>query len=517
MKLAAFLLALALPASAHAALTVKNGGGDGALRTSRVSFTTGDTGSTAPIPNVCSSWRASFVAGTGGVANVYALQSSTQAVTSGTLLTTFSSSAAEVTEIETAWPYIAVNIGTAPSGNTTATLYLYCVWEGAGGLKTWFGALNLADPRMRSAVNQATWEWHHWAVDDIRPEYNAFFPVEANDWQSSYNPTTGSCVVGAESPGNILFIYDFSGGETCASAAGGGGDFGLLCKCGDLDGMTYGGVDMSQEPQSFYWVTAVQDGGGGLGQQAALYNTDLINAAYAKPMLRLDMYDADSCVTIESVNKPVTFQSRDQPVLYVEITPWNWNAQFPEMVNAVENTIAFTGWKIDSVGAVTPGFNHYVDPAVSGTATLIEADLSEAFGFLWVDSKWYMVWIADGAIAQADLILDPVATYGSMLAYLNDHMGGSVAFMVQTDVDDVYGGRKRGAYQVTNENDSTNWHSQFKSFTMGTGGSPETGFNNSGGVGQTFHRVVSACMKSAYTPILNPSGRWFVNQMDIIK
>lgn len=374
---------------------------------------------------------------------------------------------------------------------------------GGGGMTTWFNALQLTDPKMTSAINQATYEWHHWSVKDMRTfETESFVQIDVNDWAFA----NGNCIQGL-GVGGTQFIYDSNGG--CAA---GGGTIGTPCKCTETSGSKYGlrAAAETGDPVPHMWTTALT---GGPVTGIAGYSTDIRFVGYPRPMLRLDFQGADECATAEEVTKSLVFQPRDNPVAYIEATLWNWTASSPFMVANVADTIVFVGWKKDDVVASTPGFDLYIDPAVAGVNALLEAALVDAFGMMWVDSKWHAVWVKDGVI-YSDVILDPVVVYGTLDNYLSLHMGGSTAFFVQTDIDNKSSGRKRGAYQVTDTTDSTNWHSNFNPFSMGVLGSPDSGFQDAGGQAQFWHRIVTACTKTGSATVL---GRFFVSQMDIIK
>ena len=406
-----------------------------------------------------------------------------------------------------AGPYARIDVVAPTQGGDTARVTLDCVRNigrgPGGGGGDWFStALTLADPNMSSAINQATYEWHHWSMKDIRPE--PFVLLDFNNWAFFDSVCTPGTAAGI-----IQFIYD----TNACTAGGGGGSSGNVCLCGDSGGVAYVVQGAGSRGQaSHYWVAAYTAiGGEGVGG----YSTDVGLVGYPKQLLRLDFPTANTCATAEEVNYPVTFQPRDNPVFYVEATPWNYDTQLPNITANLADSIVFLGWKRDDISVSTPGFNHYIDPAVAGTNALIEADLVDAFGFMWVDSKWYMVFVKNSVIVSADLILDPVAKYGSIANYTAQHTGGSIALVMQTDIDQKSGGRRKGAYQVTNTVDSTNFHSAFVPFSISASNAgPDSGYQDGAGTGENWHRVVTGCLENGSTATF---GRFFLSQMDVIK
>lgn len=376
---------------------------------------------------------------------------------------------------------------------------------GGGGGIGWFnGALQLFDQKMAGPINQATYEYHPWSMMQPTP----FETIDAITWAD----LNAACTIGTvPSAFGRWFVYDFGPGQTCLTGVGGGSSYGLICGCTDKDGVSYQVNDVLAQTSPHFWSYALT-----ASALVGPYATDLRFIGYPKPMARLDFPGAGECATVEALSRPVVFQPRDNPVFYVQATPWNWNAQLAFSAANLQDTIAFIGWKRDDVATATPGFNFYIDPAGSGVNALIEAELVDAFGFMWVDSKWYVVFVKDGSIVQSDLVLDPAVTYGSLSNYITQHMGGSIAFLMQTDIDAEGGGRRRGAYQVTNFTDSTNFHSTFNTFTIGssTVAGPDSGYQDVTGVGQNWHRVISACQITGSAQTL---GRFFVSQMDVIK
>ncbi len=437
----------------------------------------------------------------------YLVPTATTATSSGTLIATVTATGRALSAEIALGPYfLRPALTTVGTGGSVTFRCAQFARGGSGSAATWFASLPLADENMRSAVNQATYEWHHWSMKDVRPV--ALATIDVNDWQSFGNATTGTCPSLGQNL--VQFIYDFAGGQTCSGGTGGGSAFGQVCRCAPISGSTYGVLDLADEAQPHYWTTAISGAGAAAG-----YTTDIQNVAYPNQMLRLDFPGAGECVAVENVNKPVVFQSRDNPVFYIETTPWNWTTNLANMEANLADTISFVGWKRDDVAPATPGFNFYIDPAVAGTDALIEAELVDAFGMMWVDSKWHFVSVKNGTTIVTAEILDPAAVYGSLFNYLTQHMGGSIAFLIQSDIDQKDSGRKRVSYQVTDFTDSTNWHSTYVAAPPpGTLGSIDSGYPDVGGVGQRYRRIFAACQETGSAQTL---GRFFLTQMDVIK
>lgn len=104
----------------------------GRARTLQITWTTGDSGDSTHIPNSCSSWGASASLGAGADLDIYAIDDSGDAATSGTLLASFTASSAAVTKFETSYPFLKATI--VIPGTGTSRVWLYCMQESSASV-----------------------------------------------------------------------------------------------------------------------------------------------------------------------------------------------------------------------------------------------------------------------------------------------------------------------------------------------------------------------------------------------
>jgi hypothetical protein len=96
-----------------------------------LTWTTGETGDSDAIQSTdCASWKVSAVLPNGATANVYALEASDSAASSGVLRVAVTTTTTEPVTVNTGLPYLKVDVLTAPSSGT-AKLFFYCQRESA--------------------------------------------------------------------------------------------------------------------------------------------------------------------------------------------------------------------------------------------------------------------------------------------------------------------------------------------------------------------------------------------------
>lgn len=409
-------LLLAIPALA-AAPAVLPGAGSNSVRLLQVTMEPGDSGESEAIDNRCASWQVSFVNGTGGQFRIYAVPTKTTAVASGYLLTQLNDTSATPISFKTALPYIKFEVFNDPTGNT-ATAYLYCSLEGAGGGGGGWQSLAAGLTPVGSGGTK-NWGTILASLSDLVgvQTWDASAQGKGEDTYYSAEQTNhAGATCGAGNVNTIYAITDSDG--FCGS---GGSDF-QACRCQAAGALrpvsredAYGGSGSGTDNELFgslgYTAGASPNFAGRGAMEVWARQTTGATAPPAAMRVRdpfpgnndwpgnWDIYGftpyyvtGDSCIQEKRITgSPVRSLQGTTAALYMHL------AAAQQSLSGLEGSSFFVGWQ----GAQETGV---ILNNSGATPALVMQNFTDGVGVLWHNNQFHQVWVRNGSFNTTVLL-----------------------------------------------------------------------------------------------------------------